>query len=97
MVSPAARPGVLSGNVTRQNTRQAGAPSVRAASSSEGLMRARDEASGSTIIGRNTCREPMTTAVSEYMTFSTAGPNPSACSSQFTTPALLFANSNCQP
>ena len=63
-MKPTARPGRLSGRLTRQNTRQDGAPKVRAASSTWGLIFASAEASGSTIIGKKTCSEPMMTAVS---------------------------------
>src|SRR6516164_4104949 len=40
MVTPAASPGALSGRVTRRNARHGGAPSMRAASTRYGLMRA---------------------------------------------------------
>src|SRR5580698_5374197 len=92
IVTPAIRPGTLNGNVTRQNTRQPGAPRVRAASSSAGWMRAIAEDSGNTSIGRNTCSEPMMTAVSEYNTRTGAGPKPIACNAQLTTPVPLLAS-----
>ena len=65
-VQPTASPGRLNGKVIRRKVRQAVAPSVRAASSSRGSILPSAEASGSTIIGKKTCSEPMTTAVSEY-------------------------------
>src|SRR6185436_4045601 len=65
-VAPTARPGTLSGSVTRRNTANDEAPSVRAASSTAGLILPREAESGSTIIGRNTCTEPMITAHSVY-------------------------------
>ena len=58
-VAPTARPGTLSGRVTRRNTASDDAPSVRAASSTAGLILPSAAESGSTIIGRNTCTEPM--------------------------------------
>src|SRR5882724_10447027 len=91
MVIPATNPGVLSGTITRQNTCQAEAPSVAAASSSAGFMRDRADASGSTIIGKKTCSEPITTAVSLYSSRTATGPKPNQLSAQLITPALLLA------
>src|ERR1700722_11908878 len=64
-VQPTASPGRLSGTVIRRKIRQDVAPNVRAASSIRGSMRPSEEASGSTIIGKKTCSEPITTAASE--------------------------------
>ena len=57
-VQPAARPGTLSGRVTRRNTCSPVAPSVRAASSTAGSMRPSEAASGSTIVDRKKWTEP---------------------------------------
>src|SRR3977135_900923 len=53
-VQPTVSPGRLSGKVTRRKGRQAVAPRVRGASSSRGSILPSAEASGSTIIGKNT-------------------------------------------
>jgi hypothetical protein len=63
-VKPATNPGMLSGSVTRRNTFHHGAPSMRAASSRLGSILPSADASGSTIIGKKTCSDPMTTAFS---------------------------------
>ena len=63
-VKPATNPGMLRGSVTRRNTFHQGAPSIRAASSRLGSILPSAEASGSTIIGKNTCNDPMMTATS---------------------------------
>ena len=96
-MQPTASPGTLSGKVMRRKLRHAVARSVRAASSILGSIRPSADATGNTIIGKKTCSEPITTAVSEYSSVTGFFAKPVLSSTQSRMPVGPFPRINCQP